>query len=294
LLRRLRESLAHEKSRVDQEIIDAKAELAQRQREHDIELAQRRAETEEKYADKLAEKRAAGIWDLEETRWQLREILTLPADRFDEIELARRFATHLARHAEDLMVYEGAVVTGLPRDQKVAHCLRAIDAIMESILPPSRAAEPLPPEAHDFQLVDPPAGPYWPTRDRYGRIIDIQIAQQGVFEETAPENLWGLARLKKTRPLLEQILRERLESASARIIDDHRSRLELLEDRQRQYSVSKEEIARVAGVKHEELYRWLKGDREPPKRRVSNRSRIHRHLVRVLTSPIWPPTMIEW
>jgi hypothetical protein len=191
------------------------------------------------------------------------------------------------------MVYEAAAVTGLPRDRKVAHCLRAMQAIMASIRPASRAAEPLPRGAYDFQFVNSPAGPYWLTRDRYGRISDIQIAQQGAFEESAPEDLWGLARLSNPSLLLEQILKERLESISARIIDDNRSRRGLLEDCQRQHSASKEKIAQAAGVRHEELYRWLNGDREPSKRRINNRSRIHRRMVRVLTSPVWPPT-IEW
>jgi hypothetical protein len=294
LLHRVRESLAREKSQIDQEIIDAKAELAQRQLERDIELAQRRAELEAERADELAEKRAAGVWDLEDTSWQLREILTLPDDQFDEVALTRRFAFQLAQYAEDLMVYEDAAVTGLPRDKKLAHCLGAIEEIMASILPASRAAESLPPEAYDFKLVKSPAGPYWLTRDQYRRIIDIQIAQQGAFEEVAPENLWGLARLSKPRLLLEQILRERLEAVSARIIDDRRGRRELLEDCQLRHGVSKEQIRLAAGIRHEEFYRWLRGDEETPKRRVNNRSRIHRHMVRVLTSPVWPPAKIEW
>jgi hypothetical protein len=182
------------------------------------------------------------------------------------------------------MLYECATVLGLTESRAMAHCDRAVPEILALILPDIPRQKT---DAKYWRLVpaDDLAGPFEEVMDRDHHVIRRQRAlyaeRQGIFENVLPDDIWGFLRRPKLRRFLRLKIIRTLRSTAV-LVDDRRTRRQMAEDCKQQYGISDKEIYQVGGVRPEDFYRWRRNG-------CSNRSVIHRRLIWVLCSPIWPP-----
>jgi hypothetical protein len=260
----------------------------ERDRLRELELNRRRVETGELYAElKPAGSKLPAIdWTRQIVEWNPQ---TPPRTLgFGLGALICRTFPWVCKFGGDLMLFEIATVLGLPESESEAHCERAVTGISTLILP-EIPKQKIDSKAWRLQPESALSGPFEEVLDRDHHVVQRQRAfyaePQGILEKLLQELLsddtWGILRRPKLRRLLSGKIKQTLRSRAV-LVDDRRTRLQMVDECKQRHGIVDKEIYTAVGVRSEDFYRWRKDG-------CSNRTLIHRRLVWALFSPTWPP-----
>jgi hypothetical protein len=273
---------------------EALQEAGREAEQREVERATRRAEMEKQLGELHLQKRHKIDW----TRipnWKFdQKAISLPGSKFGMKALTARVAPHLTGVACDYMSYERSVITGLEREQRIAHAQLAQRAFMDLIFQPI-VAEPAPPDTRFLRRITFATGDMLLNQNEsmvgfeFGKPPDQARNPRELVEPASFENLWGFRYLPPERRHLRRAVLQTLRRQVVIIADDDRSRAQMVEDCKVRHGLNEnKDIYAAAKEENYVFYRWLQGTSG-----FNNRSQPHRHFIRVLNSPVWPP-FIEW
>jgi len=279
--------------------------------EREQRLAERRRQIESLHADRLLRNRQQlpqidwtnpPDFEAEAARKAHEQILAELDRQFSPETFFDRLVPHLVMFGRLVAIFERIVVPNLSPSEKPAHSKRIENAIVDMIVPLASVRSPLPPTivspypyrktawTEIAKPLEPPEPQgelgHLPLGDFWRLVYALKQPRRLVHPiERAKRTLRPLERAKR---ILRLALRAQLRADFVQIVEDRRSRREMVGDcleMHGTHEISHKHIAEAAKVSMGDFYKWR--DDNP---RIGPQK--HRRLLFVVCCPVWPPPPI--